>query len=543
MRRHIVPMTALIAIMLLGMCISASAQGVRFVTPEDGDTVRDMVRLQATKPSPDEGWISYKISQDDDGDFVAAVTPPFSYLWNTRARDDEGNYLYDDGQYTITAVALNPSGEKINEAEITVTVRNEVEAVDAPEEVQLRLFYDRNVEVKYRAEGSWTMTPASDEEDPEDVWELARQFDGALVSNWKNRAMSPTYAAGHAILYVIVGSSGAQVGDGEVQVLERAGDRITYRALRDGEMRRRHSDDPEFELAELTVPIPDRPLRQGDSWEGRIKIWPDPLKGTATAAAPGMGMEDDMWMDDPYGMPHEMHPEGYGMMEEDVGMAPRAEATAPTRFETTTVRAQHTLEGFEWVSGYRTARIRSTYNVDEDKITIPVSGAPGMAGAEMDEFGDDMYYDEMMPGMGPPGFEDDMGMGPGTGAATPEQDTSYTGERITYWSWELQRPIRIVDMVTHTLEIPRPQVAQMGMEYGDEPGMYYEDPMDYMPPEERYDPRQRGRRDMDEYDAPPRWRDDMYDYPGMGPGMAAPEPVEPMKVRVRVQLNIQEVGL
>lgn len=566
MRRRITVITALIALMALGSSLAANAQGVRFVTPTDGDTVRDIVRVQATKPNPDEGWISYKIYQGDDGDFVAAATPPFTYVWDTRARDADGNSLYTDGQYTIKAVALNPSGQRINEAEIKVTVRNAVAATDAPREVKLQLSLDRNTEVRYRADGNWSIRPAAGEETPEDVWKLARQFDGALVSNWKHKVMSPTYAAGHAIIYVIVGSSGAQVGESEVRAFDLAGRRITYRALRDGELRRKHSDDPSFSLAEMTVPIPDRPVKPGDSWQGRINIWPDPLKGTGATAAAGMG-ETDTGMDDMMYGPEEMD----GGMGE---MGPAVDASAPDRVETRSVQARHTLEGFEWVSGYPTARIRSTYRVDDDKITIPVSAG---ASAGMGEEG---MADEMG------GMPEEMGMGPGpggegmgAGAATPEQDTSYTGERITYWSWDLNRPIRIIDTITHTLEIDRPQV-QTGMELGEESGMDWEmDPMgeEMMEVNPR---RQLTRQEIsllrDQLSRRGLDLDDLMEAAGIGEGrltvgrlarelgvtpqeverqlrwgggmggpggMAAAPPPDPMKVQVQVKLNIQEVGL
>lgn len=527
MRRRSTALTALIALMLLGACLAADAQGVRFITPEDGDTVRDMVRIQATKPQPDSGWISYKIERAGSGDFVAATTSPFNYLWNTRARNEQGNELYPDGQYTLTAVALSASGRREGEASITVTLTNSVSAAQAPQRVELDLFYDRNQEVFYRAEGEWAIRPASGEEEPEDVWKLAKNYDGALVANWKNKVMSPTYAAGHAVLHIVIGSSGAQAGTSEVKALDHAGKALTYIALRDGEMRRKHSDEPRFELAEITVPLPDRPVKAGDSWQARMDIWPDPLKGTmATAAAAmmGEGMGMGMEMYDPMmgAMP--------GMEMGTEGGAATAETKPPTRIETRAVRATHTVEGFEWVMGYPTARIRSTYNVDNDKVTVPSGPAAGGVGGMGEEFGGAPGEVGMMPGMGfgDMGMGGEMGMG---GAQGAEKDTSYVGERLTYWSWDLRRPIRIVDTITHTVEIERAaQMTEMGMGMGME-GMPMEDVM----PPEMMDP---GMMPRGAYDPA------MGGY-GMGFGMEAMqmEPPKPMKVNIRVSLVIQEVGL
>ena len=541
MRRRWTASTALIALMLLGAGLAADAQGVRFVTPQDGDTVRDIVRVQATKPNPDSGWISYKIAKGSSGDFVAAVTSPFNYVWDSRGRDDKGKDLFTDGQYTITAVALSPRGRKEGEASITVTLKNGVSATDAPQSVDLDLIYGRNDEVYYRAEGKWTIRPAASEDEPEDVWDIAKIYNGALVSNWKNKVMSPTYAAGHAVLHVVVGSSGAQAGKSEVEALDHAGEALTYIALRDGEMRRKHSDEPEFELAELTVPLPGRAVKKGDSWQGRISIWPDPLKGTMASAGGMMG--DDMGMGMGMDMmdPMMMAPGMEMGMEGGMGEVASTETKPPTVLETRTVQATHTVAGFEWVMGYPTVRIRSTYSVDDDTVTVP-SASAGAVGGEGMEFGGPMGEPGMMPG----GAFGDMGMpagmegGMGGGAQGAEKDTSYVGERITYWSWDLHRPLRIVDTVTHTLEIDRPaQMSEMGMG-GEMMGM----PMEVMPP--GMDP---GMIDpgMDPGMMPGMAPGMM---PGMEPGMGEfgmgaqmQPPAEPMEVVIRVSLTIQEVGL
>ena len=517
MRLRSIALTALMAIILSGASFAAYAQGVRFVTPEDGDTVTGQVRVQATKPSPDEGWISYRIEHNGEGEFVAAVTSPYNYLWDTRMRDEAGNELYPDGQYTLTAVALNPSGNKVGEATITVTVKNALAAADVPENVMLDLFYDRNVEVHYSASGEWTLRPAPDEEEPEDAWEMARNYNGALVANWKNKVMSPTYAAGHAMVRVIVGSAGAQAGDSEVRRLDRSGDVISYRALRDGEMRRKHSDDPRFELAEITIPLPDRALKVGDSWQGRIQVWPDPMKGVGTAA-PGMG---DMGMDPMMMDPGMMDPM-MGMMPGDemgMGMAAAPPSDAPTKFETTRVRATHTVQGFEWVMGYPTVRIKSTFSDDNAKLTLPAAPAAGALGGVGEEFGAPMEDPGMFGDMG-------MGMGMGMGAAPGgERDSSYTGERITYWSWDLRRPVRIVDTITHTLEIER---AAAGM------GMGMEGEMDGMMMDDMWGP------GMDPGMYPPGMGPEMEF--GWGGQMMQQQPAEPLKLRVRVALTIQEVN-
>lgn len=541
MRRRLA-VSALSATIILGSCLVAGAQGVSFLSPQEGDTVRDMVRIQATKPNPDEGWISYKIESGGKGDFVSAVVSPFVYVWDTRARDEKGNYLYQDGQYTITAVAMDPSGRKVGEAAITVTLKNSLSASEAPQRVLLRLFYDRNQRVPYRAEARWGLRPDTGEEKPEDVYTLARSFDGALVANWRNIVMSPTYAAGHAVLHVVVGSAGAQAGDSEVVALEGAGRSHTYIALRNGEMRLKHSDEKPFKLAEMSVTLPDREIRVGETWSSTITIWPDPLKGTAAAAGAVAGMMEPgmMGMDMAPDMAA-MGAPGMGMMgEPGMGMTTATAPKAPTKVETRTVRAQHKAEGFEWVMGHPTMRIRSTYSVDKDKITLPgPQGALGGGGGEI--FGG-MPGEMMMapPEMGMPGMGfGDMMMGGEMGMAGQgaERDTSYTGERITYWAYELHRPIRIVDTITHTLEIERAAQMQMGMEAG-MPGM----PMEGVMPPEMMGPGMMapGAPGMEPGMYAPEMMGPEF---GMGMGMQQMEPAKPMKVKVGITLVIQETDL
>jgi len=282
------------------------------------------------------------------------------------------------------------------------------------------------------------------------------------------------------------------------------------------------------------VPLPGRAVKVGDSWEGRLTFWPDPLMGTMASdggmMGEGMGMGMGMDMMDPMLMAP-----GMDMgMEGGMGEAASTETKPPTTLETRTVQATHTIAGFEWVMGYPTVRIRSTYSVDDDKVTIP-SASAGAVGGEGMEFGGPMGEPGMMPG----GAFGDMGMGGGEagmagGAQGAEKDTSYVGERITYWSWDLHRPLRLVDTVTHTLEIDRAaQMSEMGMG-GEMGGMGMEG---VMPP------------GMD-----PGMDPGMFE-PGMDPGMMPggmgefgmgaqmQPPAEPMKVVIRVGLTIQEVGL
>lgn len=526
MRRQMLVM-ALITLVTLGACLTASAQGVRFITPQDGDTVRGLVKVQATKPNPNEGWISYKIQSGGQGDFVAAVTSPYVYTWNTLSRDDEGNDLYKDGQYTLVAVAMSPNGRKVGEASITVTLKNALSASEAPQRVDLKLWYDRNVQALYRAEGEWKIRPAEDEENPEDVWQLARTADGQVIAEWKNKVMSPTIAAGHALLHVVVGRAGEQRGTEPARRLSHSGKSHTYMALRDGEMRLKHDDETSFPFVEMGVVLPEDPVRVGDRWSSDISVQPIPYS--------------------------------------DVEMR--------------TVRAQHRVEGFEVVFGQPCVRIRSTFSVDKEKIRFSLQptqqglggdifggmpGEPGMMGMPPEPAMMGVAPEPAMMGMAPepammgmppeammPGFGDTAMMGMGMAQAA-EIETSYTGERITWWAYELHRPIRIMDSITHSLELPRQAAAQFGMTEA-MPGM----PMEAMmgmpggfvePPLAGAQPPmmapEAGVMVPPEPGAPGAYG--MMPGYGMGAeglGMGMAQQAKPMKVRIKVALLIEETDL
>jgi hypothetical protein len=471
----------LLVLMAALIVITASdlyAQGVRFLSLQDGDTVRDAVLVQATKPDPASGWISYKIEKGGGGDFMVAAVEPFAFLWDTRERDENGKDLYPDGQYTITASALSSQAKKVGEATITVTVKNAIGAGDRPSDARLRLNYERNQQVRYQAYGSWELRPAPDEENPDDVWELAKEANGAVVANWRNKVMSPTVAGGRAVLHVIVGSSGQQIGtEEEVTALPGAGKSHTYVALQDGTMRKKHEDEDSFDLAELYMQLPDRELRVGDTWTSEMRVLPVPQMDT----------------------------------------------------EVRVVRAKHRVEGFEWVMGHECLRIASDYKVDNEKIKLrlqpqatqaPIFGEEGAG-----DFPGAMAEEPAMMGA-EMGMEGEMGMG--AGQAQPEIETSYVGQRTTYFAYDVNRPVRIVDSITHTLEVPR------GVRGVGEGGLM---PGEAMPGFEEMPMAEEAGMAEPGFAGGPGFAGE----PG-GFGQMQTQPAEPMKVKVNVRLTIAEVG-
>jgi hypothetical protein len=91
----------------------------------------------------------------------------------------------------------------------------------------------------------------------------------------------------------------------------------------DGVIEAKHKDDAIFGLGSLTLELPDRELRVGDTWSS------------------------DLWL-----------------------------LLDPTATKRTRVRAHHKLDGFQWLAGLKVARIVSTFSKKGEEITVIYKGNP-----------------------------------------------------------------------------------------------------------------------------------------------------------------------
>ena len=131
------------------VCSQLWAQDVKFSAPAINATVRGLVHVQATKPETDSGWIAFKIEgPGQKGDYQAAVSKPYVFDWDTLVRSN-GDAVYPDGTYTVTASAFNPSSQPLGQATLTVTVNNALSGSDMPSSVRLRINYKRGNDYTY----------------------------------------------------------------------------------------------------------------------------------------------------------------------------------------------------------------------------------------------------------------------------------------------------------------------------------------------------------------------------------------------------------
>jgi len=146
---------ALIVAVLLAGATAALGQEVTLIQPRDGDVVRATVLVQATKPDPASGWVSFLLSGGSLArpELVAAVAPPgggrtlFEHRWDT-AETVDGKRRFADDTYTLTMMASGPTGESLGQQSIKITIQNGLGGRGGPG-MQLLYLYPKNREVPY----------------------------------------------------------------------------------------------------------------------------------------------------------------------------------------------------------------------------------------------------------------------------------------------------------------------------------------------------------------------------------------------------------
>lgn len=154
--------------------------------------------------------------------------------------------------------------------------------------------------------------------------------------------------------------------------------------------------------------------------------------------------------------------------------------------EATTVNAVHSLDGFEWINGKQTARIRSDYRVnsDFDLRNTPATTVPATRGTRSAAIKNALKAGQdpnMPPTMG--------GQAPGiamptpdmsAGLAAPMETTAKKIEGVRYSWYDLtdHKLVRVEDMILHTIpiDVTPPEVLDpFAAVPGDAPGITIDD--------------------------------------------------------------------
>ncbi len=410
-------------IMLLSLtllcAVSVSLAQVEIANPTSGQTIGGIIAIQATKTDAVHGWISYKIEgPGQSGNFTVAVVGPFRFDWDSNSRDADGKAVFPDGEYTVTAVAHLPSGRKVGQDSVRVTLQNDLPSGEKPTSIKLVADYKRGREMSVEATGRSRAKLVEHDDINQKIVEL---YSGLLTAEWRERAMSNS-AGRSAIVRKYFDKGYTSFQGTKPSNLRRVGDIFTMIIKSDASSAPKHKGDPTFDMGELYLKLPDRTLREGSTWKSPMYVLP------------------------------------------------------MLRAERRRVTAKHRLDGFQMVAGYKCARIISTYSENDVKLRVhmgasaaPVAGRGG-AGPDMGMGLD--FPGAPMPGpypAGPPGG----GMPPGAGEAgagpsasksasvsapaVTEVKTSYKGSRISYFAYELGQFVRCQDIITHKLTIDSSQ--------------------------------------------------------------------------------------
>ena len=260
----------LVAITLLCALPPALAQ-VEISTPTSGQTIGGVIPVQATKTDAAHGWISYKIEgPGQSGDFSVAVVTPFRINWDSNTRDAAGKPVFPDGEYTVTAVAHLPSGQKVGQDSVRVTLQNDLPSDQTPSSIKLVADYKRGREMHVEATGRSRAKLVEHDDINQKIIEL---YSGLLTAEWRERAMNNS--AGHsAIVYKYFDKGYTSFQGTKPSNLRRVGGIFTMIAEADGSSAPKHKGDPIFDIGELYLTLPDRTLRAGSSWKSPMYVLP-----------------------------------------------------------------------------------------------------------------------------------------------------------------------------------------------------------------------------------------------------------------------------
>ncbi|MFQ6096863.1 MAG: hypothetical protein ACE5O2_03990 [Armatimonadota bacterium] len=305
--RETMPMRSVATVVvLLSSAGAVVAQTPLLKSPRDGQVVRGIVALSATKPNPGEGWISYMLTggQLEKPTLIAAVINPFTYNWDTRERQ-EGKRRFPDGRYTLVMTAHDPTSRVLAREEVAIEIQNSVTAPEVADGVRLEYKFERGASSTYLVTGEAELTLKSADK--------AYQAVVAPLAGVMNLTFTRTILGYSELDGGIVRNAPTE----GVLEMEGVAPRLfpnlaklfTIYQATNGVTKAAKKDDPRFGMGELYVALPSRVLRTGDTWESEMAIMPEFTKAKRQIC-----------------------------------------------------NGRHTLEGFEWMHGEKCARIKSEYS-------------------------------------------------------------------------------------------------------------------------------------------------------------------------------------
>jgi Tol biopolymer transport system component len=114
----------------------AAEEPVRILSPVDGSSVRQTIRVAAAKKNL-EGYVVFQV----DGAFQYATTAPFEWKWDTRSIwKGDADVPTADKEYTISSIGFGPMGEREGQIQVKVKIQNGIDPnALGPDGTMLRL--------------------------------------------------------------------------------------------------------------------------------------------------------------------------------------------------------------------------------------------------------------------------------------------------------------------------------------------------------------------------------------------------------------------
>ncbi len=333
---------ALILLMLAIVVVAGAAVAQRgkvaIIAPEQGAVVRGVTEVVADKPSPNEGTYAWKVAragQEADAEFQANTLAGLPFLWDTRVRDENGDRVYPDGEYTITGNGFDADGNLQGSATVRIRIENEIPAADVTEGVQLRILLRIGDGVQYEIGADETV--AIDYP----IQQQMMMMMGGQPQPAEPKVYTQSFTATLQGAYNLKMLSGGGDGSGGIArqtctqgVLMPTGMRPSYiddfaksftqQYSGDGVIKPHKTKDEHFELGEVYIQLPSRALRPGAR----------PWKSDMSVVLDILGLHRQV------------------------------------------VTAEHNLDGFEWVMGKKCARIRSEFEEEGVEFDTKVQGMP-----------------------------------------------------------------------------------------------------------------------------------------------------------------------
>ncbi|MGC9003455.1 MAG: hypothetical protein ACP5KZ_01970, partial [bacterium] len=268
---------------LLFVVLFAFPQGVSIVSPKDGETVHSEVPI---KIEAERGYARIMI----DGEFLAAVNLPATFIWDTNAPYGFGGSKVKDGEHTISVVVYDGQ-EIIGQAQVKVIVKNKIEF---PLGEGVKLYY------RYK-------------EGEEHIWKTNASREGIdLELQWKeicNEILKPKGSPPIILLTDRVESGKLVYQRGMTSNYQGVGNYFFLNIYQNGDkadilsalrgvrgLPQEASTSNLFGWGQLRISFPDTEVKIGEPWQASIVFVADIESGEPRIALATHKIEDVVWM-------------------------------------------------------------------------------------------------------------------------------------------------------------------------------------------------------------------------------------------------------